>query len=158
LERIAEKCEREIHDITRALDAVARALKLRPDEAHLADEVERLGRAVGHEDQAGDILETVIGQGAPEPVLRDLGLRAARLWLRLSLPDRAEQRFLAVLSLEKDNAEALSALEQIYRQRNDPARLAEILERRAEEEFDVGGKKQLYAEAANLHAGPLADR
>jgi tetratricopeptide (TPR) repeat protein len=158
LERIAEKCERELHDVTRALDAMARALKIRPDEAHLADEVERLARAVGHENQAGEVLESVIAQGAPEAVLRDLGMRAARLWLRMSLPDRAEQRFLAVLSQEKDNAEALESLEQIYRGRKDPARLADILERRAEEEFDITGKKKLLAEAANLHAGALADR
>src|SRR5207237_6267124 len=80
------------------------------------------------------------------------------LYLGLNRPARAEERFLGVLTLEKDNGEALSALEQIYRGRNDPAPLAEILERRADEELDVAKKKQLLAEAAQLHAGPLADR
>ncbi len=158
LERIAEKCESELRDLGRAIDAEARALKLKPDETHIADEVERLARAWGAEAKAGDIFEEVISAGAPAPVLRDLGLRTARLWLRLARPEQAEERFLGVLTLENENAEALVALEQIYRARGDQAPLAEILERRAEEEFDVAGKKQLLAEAASLHAGPLSDR
>jgi hypothetical protein len=67
---------------------------------------------------------------------RELGLRAARIWERLSDDQRAETRYQTVLDQESDNQDALSSLERIYRQRGDSTLLAEMLLRRAQLELN----------------------
>jgi len=62
-----------------------------------------------------------------------------------------------VLEVDSDNGDALEALDRIYRARGAHAELASILGRRAGIEYDVGEKKRLYAEAAELHEGALGD-
>ncbi|HEY2747131.1 MAG TPA: hypothetical protein VGL86_21055, partial [Polyangia bacterium] len=158
LETIAERCEKELRDPKRALDAMARALKLRPDEPRLADEVERLGEVAGDPQRAADTFEQALdGVGITGEVARDLGLRTAKLWDRLGQADRAEMRYLYVLENDADNGEALEALDRIYRGRGAHAELAGILARRANVEYEVGEKKRLYAEAAELHERALGD-
>ncbi|MDB4968610.1 MAG: repeat-containing protein, partial [Myxococcales bacterium] len=158
LETIAERCENELKDQARALDAMARALRLRPDEPRLADEVERLGEAAGDPRRAADTFEAVLdGGGVVGDGARDLGLRTAQLWDKLGEGDRAEARYLYVLEVDGDNREALEALDRTYRMRGSHAELARILDRRADIEYEVGAKKKLYAEAAELHERALAD-
>ena len=138
---------------------MARALRLRPDEPRLADEVERLGEAAGDPRRAADTFEAALdgARRAPAKPARELGLRTARLWEKLGQSDRAEARYLYVLEVDGENGDALEALERIYRGRGDHAELASILGRRAGIEFDVAQKKQLYAEAAELHERALGD-
>jgi tetratricopeptide (TPR) repeat protein len=162
LERIAERAERHLEDAGRALDALARALALQPEEARLADEVERVARAARMDANAAAVFEHVLERGVSTDTARELGLRAARIWDALSANqppavDRAERRFRAVLDADATNGEALEALERIYRARGDAGRLAEVLARRAQEELDIARKKELYSEAARLHEGPLRD-
>ena len=163
LETIAERYERELADPMRALDAMARALRLRPDEPRLADEVERLAEAAGAPRRAADTFEVVLDaapasdRGVAGDAARDLGLRTARLWDKLGEADRAEARYLYVLEVDAENGEALEALDRIYRLRGAHAELARVLDRRAGIEYDAGQKKRLYAEAAQLHERPLGD-
>ncbi|HEY7956264.1 MAG TPA: tetratricopeptide repeat protein, partial [Polyangia bacterium] len=157
LERIAERLEKDLHDPARALDAIERALLVEPVENRLADEAERLARAAGQPGRAGEIFEHALGQPDRSPeVRRELGLRSARLWERLADP-RAEARYRDVLAADPECAEALEALERIYRGSGDAAQLAEILERRAHEELDASAKKRHLAEAAGLHESSLHD-
>ncbi|HEX9103866.1 MAG TPA: tetratricopeptide repeat protein, partial [Polyangia bacterium] len=157
-ETIAERCERDLHDPSRALDAMARALRLRADEPRLADEVERLGEEAGDPRRAADTFEQALdGAGLHGEAARDLGLRTARLWDKLGQTDRAEARYLYVLVEDADNGDALVALDRIYRGKGAHAELAGVLSRRAGIEYDVGEKKRLYAEAAELHERALGD-
>jgi tetratricopeptide (TPR) repeat protein len=159
LETIAERCERYLNDAHKALDAMARALRLRPDEPRLADEVERLGETAGSPKRAAETFEAVLD--APGAVsgdqARDLGLRTARLWERLGDDARAEARYLFVLEVDGENAEALEALDRLYRARNDHAQLARVLERRAAVDYDTTAKRRFLAEAAELHETALGD-
>ncbi|MCU1279233.1 MAG: repeat-containing protein, partial [bacterium] len=162
LETIAERCEKDLKDPSRALDAMARALRLRPDEPRLADEVERLGEAAGDPRRAADTFEAALdGAGvhgdASVETRVSTGLRTARLWEKLGEDDRAEARYLYVLENDGDNGDALEALDRIYRGRGAHAELASILGRRAGVEYDVTQKKRLYAEAAELHERALSD-
>jgi tetratricopeptide (TPR) repeat protein len=161
LETIAERCERDLHDAGRALDAMARALRLRPDEPRLADEVERLGEAAPNIDgprRAAETFEAVLDAGELGGESKvATGLRTARLWDKLGETDRAEVRYLYVLETDAENAEALEALDRIYRGRGAHAELASVLERRAGIEYDVTQKKRLFAEAAELHERALGD-
>jgi tetratricopeptide (TPR) repeat protein len=162
LETIAERCERDLHDAGRALDAMARALKLRPDEPHLADELERLGAKAGDSRRATDTFESVLDAASAARELSadvkvSMGIRTAKLWEGLGDANRAEARYLYVLEVDSEHAEALAALDRIYRLRGAHAELARVLERRAAVEFDVMQKKRLYAEAAELCERALGD-
>ena len=86
---------------------------------------------------------------------RSLGLRAARIWERLSDDQRAETRYQTVIDLEGDNHEALAALERIYRQRGDATLLAEMLLKRAGLEDNIAKRKSLLTEAAGLYQDRL---
>jgi tetratricopeptide (TPR) repeat protein len=168
-ERIAQLSEKELGDPSRAFDAVARAFVEMPEDGRIADEMERLARACGRDSDAAGKLEEVLervtfgrsssdsGRRLAGDLQRDLGLRAARIWERLSDDQRAETRYQTVLDLESDNQDALQALERIYRQRNDATLLAEMLLRRAALELASDKRKQLLSEAAALYQGPLAD-
>ncbi|MGZ3428895.1 MAG: hypothetical protein ACXVCV_19720, partial [Polyangia bacterium] len=108
LETIAERCEKDLRDPARALDAMARALRLRPDEPRLADEVERLGQAAGDPRRAADTFEAALdGAGLHGEAARELGLRTAKLWEALGQDDRAEARYLYVLENDGENGDAL---------------------------------------------------
>src|SRR5581483_11515767 len=63
LERIADRAEHQLGDGARALEALARALQLAPEETRLADEVERVARASQHDPQAAEIFERVLDAG-----------------------------------------------------------------------------------------------
>ena len=169
LERMAVLAEKELSDPSRAFDALARAFVEMPDDARLADEMERLARACGRDSDAALKLEEVLdrvtfgakssesGRRLAATMQRELGLRAARIWERLSDDQRAETRYQTVLDNEWDNQEALAALERIYRKRNDATLLAEMLLRRAALEENLAKRKTLLTEAAGLYQGPLAD-
>jgi len=167
-ERMATLAETELRDPSRAFDAVARAFVEMPDDARLAEEMERLAKECGRDSDAATTLEQVLekmvfgrssdsGKRGGVDLQRDLGLRAAAIWERLSDDQRAETRYQTVIDLESDNQVALAALERIYRLRNDSTLLAEMLLRRAALELDQGKKKALLSEAAELYQGPLAD-
>jgi tetratricopeptide (TPR) repeat protein len=165
-ERMARLCETELADASRAFEAMARAFSEAPEEARLADEMERLARLCSRDSDAASALESVLSGDAPglldgatldSAILRDLGLRAARIWERLSESQRAEGRYQAVLELEPEDQDALRALERLYRNRGDVVLLAETLLRRAQLEADAGQKKEILSEAARLYEGPLGD-
>ncbi len=169
LERMAQIAEKELDDSSRAFDALARAFIEMPEDMRLADEMERLASACGRDSDAASKLEEVLttllftqrstdsGRRLSAELNRDLGLRAARIWERLSDDQRAETRYQTVLDQDTENQDALSALERIYRQRGDSVLLAEILIKRSQVEPDTRKKREVLAEAAKLYEGPLAD-
>ena len=170
LQRIAELCEKHLGDLPKALDALGRALAETPDDALLAEEVERVGTAAGRPGEAAAAFERVLRRsgveqpafaGLPETgvgqdVAKELGLRAARIYDRLGDDRHAEERYLGVLAVDAESADALGALERIYRRLGSSRRLAETLDRRAALENDVLEKKRLIAESARLWEGALA--
>ncbi len=168
-ERIARLAEQELKDPSRAFDAIAHAFVEVSEDSRLAEEMERLASACGRDSDAAAKLEEVIqmlvfnqrstdsGRRLFVELQRDLGLRAARIWERLSDDQRAEARYQTVLDLDGENTEALLALERIYRQRGDSTLLAEILTKRAQLETDRKRRIEILAEAARLYEGELAD-
>ena len=156
LQRIARIHEEDLKDHRAALSATVRALAELPDDVMLADEIERLG--------AGDLMsvaasafDSVLDGGVPSETGRELGLRAARLYGKLGDEGRAEARYVAVLDVDTENVEALTALDGIYRSLGDPAQLVDILDRRAELEMDLDAKKKMFAESARLREEALGD-
>ncbi len=160
LQRIAETCERDLRDRKRALAALTRAVAETPEDGALADEAERLGAASGKLPEVAEAYDRVLDAGVPTDVSKELGLRAARLYDQLGDDARAEHRYLGVLDLDGDHAEALAALERIYRRRplaEVAGKLAEVLDHRADLELDPAEKKKLLAEVARIQVTALGD-
>ncbi|HEX2574271.1 MAG TPA: tetratricopeptide repeat protein [Polyangia bacterium] len=157
LQQISRLWEEELSDRRQALAAMIRALKEQPEDTSLLDEVERLA-APDELALAADTFHEVIEQGVPSNAARELGLRAARLYDRLGDPGNAEGHYISVLDVDQENAEALEALERIYRRQGELEALADILGRRADVENDIVAKKRMYAEVARLRENALQDR
>lgn len=151
LERIAERSEHEAKDASRALGALGRALELQPDQDHLLEGVERLGKLTSRETQVAELLEQLLGKKLDDDATKKLALAAARIWEQLDLR-RAEPLYLRVLAIDPEHEEAEEALERLYRARGDAPKLAETLWKRAERALDPTEKTQRYHEAAKLFA------
>jgi tetratricopeptide (TPR) repeat protein len=160
LERIAELQEKELRQNAAALDAWARALMEDPSELRYADEVARLGDALGMPGEAAGRIERVAeaSEEKSKEAARDLGLRAGAIWLGKARDlGRAESRYRRVLSLDAENQDALEALDQIARAKGDDGSLVDMLSRRAALELDIVKKRELYAEAAQIAEQKLRD-
>jgi len=153
LRRIAELYESKLGELPRALDVLGRALRAEPGSHETVDNLERVAEAAGASVEAAKHLEAVLD--ATDPMMfADMALRAARL--RLQSPDPVNEEaalklYVRVLEADAENAEALEALDMLYRRRGDTHRLAEILERRGTYELDPARRLVFYAEAASLH-------
>src|SRR5439155_1054911 len=132
LERIAELQEKELRGNAAALDAWARALLEDPSELRYADEVARLGEALGMPAEAAGRIEAVAdaAEEKSKEAARDLGLRAGAIWLAKARDlARAEARYRRVLELDAENQDALEALDQIARGKGDDTLLTDALSR-----------------------------
>ncbi len=153
LRKIAEICDARLGDAARALDALGRALKEEPMPGAALDDLERIASAAELTRVGAARIEAVL-DGAEPDAARELALRAARLY-ETAPPDllSAERLYQRVLASDAENADALGALETLYRGAGAPAvaHLASILERRAALELDPQARKRRLGEAARLH-------
>jgi tetratricopeptide (TPR) repeat protein len=158
LARVVELAERRLSDKVRALDAAGRWLAEEPTSEQAAEEMLRLAGELGRWEEAAARFADVIGSVKDDEIVRDLSLRLGRVLSGpLRDPARAEAPYRRVLELDGHQPEALAALETVYRQLGDAARLVEILWRRADDEVDAGKKRAGYAEAARLREERLGD-
>ena len=158
LSRLAGLVETQLGDRMRALDAVGRWLAEEPSSEEAAAELERLAGALGRWEEAAARLHDVAGGARIADVERELALRRGRVLLEeLHDPDRAEEAYRRALELDAQGPAALAALERIYRQTRQLPKLADILWRRAEAEFDGSAKRDFFAEVGRLREHELAD-
>jgi tetratricopeptide (TPR) repeat protein len=153
LRRIAETCETKLADLPRALDVLGRALVTEPSSQETVDSLERVAEAAGAGVVAARRIESVLDSLEPM-MLAEMAMRAARLHLQSADPaseEAALQLYVRVLAADRENANALEALDTLYRRRGDSPRLAGVLERRGALELDPSRRLIFYAEAASLH-------
>jgi golgin subfamily B member 1 len=156
LQRAAELAEQRLGDKMRALDAVGRWLAEDPTSLEAMGELERLAGELGRWEEAAARLSDVTTPVADSQ--RELVLRRGRILLEeLGDPLRAEEAYLKVLELDRQNGAALAALDQIYRATGDHGKLVGVLWRRAEAEFDASAKRDFYAEVGRLREEKLGD-
>jgi tetratricopeptide (TPR) repeat protein len=140
----------------RALEALGRALKEEPSAGGALDDIERIAGAarmpaVGAQKIAAALAD--VDAGADGELARDLGLRAAHLYVEARDAASAEALYSQVLSVDPENSDALAALESLYREGRDDTSLAAVLERRAEADLDPQARRGRLLEASRLHEG-----
>jgi tetratricopeptide (TPR) repeat protein len=150
LRKIAEVCDGQLHDPARALEALGRALGEEPMPGATVDELERIAMAAKVPGDAAARIEAALDAAEPDSA-REIALRAARLYEQAGDGAAAERLYVRVLDSDPENADALAALDALYRAAGDGLRLAAVLERRAAVELDPEGRKRLLSEAARLH-------
>jgi tetratricopeptide (TPR) repeat protein len=153
LRRIAEVAADQLGDAARALDALGRALKEEPMPGAALEDIERIASASGQPAGGAARIEAALAEADAEAA-RELALRAGRLYVEGGDRTSAERLYQRVLDGDPENADALAALEALYRvggQPSDDGALAAVLERRAESELDPQARRTRLMEAARLH-------
>ena len=97
-------------------------------------------------------IEEALADAEPDAA-QELALRAARLYQAAGDRAAAERLYRRVLDHDAENADALTALEGLYRAGATPAQLAAVLERRSASELDPQVRRTRLLEAARLYEG-----
>ncbi len=150
LRKIAEVSADQLASPERALEALGRALKEEPMPGGALDDLERIAGAAKIPAAGATRIEAALADADPDAA-RELALRAARLYAEAGDRAASERLYARVLESDPENADALLALEGLYRNAQDPARLAAVLERRADAELDPQVRRGWLIEAARLH-------
>ncbi|WP_394849047.1 tetratricopeptide repeat protein [Pendulispora brunnea] len=157
----ARAAETTLGDTRRAFGYSLRALR----EAESAEEflpwlerAERLAQSIDAYPELVDLLREVAPDLADGDLQVQVTLKVASL-LRDALSDKAGARtyYVKALELRGDDRTALSALETLYEEANDPNALLDILRRRAEVAEDDSEKRRILFKQARLSDETLKD-
>ncbi|HEU4412622.1 MAG TPA: tetratricopeptide repeat protein [Polyangiaceae bacterium] len=158
---VAVLYEGRLRDQSRAFDRYAAALELAPGDERSGKDVERLGKLTGRWEEViaayGRAIEgaEASGEGALVPALR---LRLGRvLEQEVGRVDDALTQFRAVYDADGENAEAIAALERLYRQTARYQDLMQVYERKRELATTWDERRATLAAMASLYEGELAD-
>ncbi|HXU60080.1 MAG TPA: tetratricopeptide repeat protein, partial [Polyangia bacterium] len=152
LRKIAEVSSERLDDPSRAVAALGRALREDPSPGAALDDLERVATAAGLSGSGAQEIEVALISAEPDAA-RELALRAARLYEEAGDTAAAERLYRRVLEQDAENADALQALEGLYRAGRDGIRLAEVLQRRAAIDLDPQLRRTRLLEASRLHEG-----
>ncbi len=153
--RIYERIASAVRDPGAALDVLLEAFGEGPDVA-LAPDLGTLAAQSNGWSRVWTAFDDAITAAEGAATL-PFQLQLAAWSVDRGLLQAAERRYEAALAVEPGNREALEGLEAIVESGEDPARLADWLERRALLEDTPAGRRQRWARVAGLAAGPLSD-
>jgi len=161
LRAMAKVAESDLHDPSRAEEALLRALAEAPADAALHDEIERVAGRVGQDGQRryAEVLAERAGVIFDAKITADLFMRLGRVAEQAlqELP-RAAEAYGRAAEQGGDNAEVLGALERVLGQLGDSRALALVLERRIAIESGAEAQADLHHRLASLQIDALGDR
>jgi tetratricopeptide (TPR) repeat protein len=153
--KIARIAVDALGDVNLAFAAQARALKDDPSIVESRVELERLAGEAGAWDKLDAIFDE-IAEGLADPTLaRDYWMRLAYIDERLGKVDEASKGYVRVLSQNPTDAEALEALDSLYRRTERWADLIGVFRRRIELAVDGDVREALYAQMAEVYEEKL---
>jgi tetratricopeptide (TPR) repeat protein len=151
LRKIASTASNQLQDVSRALGAQARALKQDPALADSRVELEYLAEQAGAWDHLISIYNEVAA-GLDDPALaREYWMRLAAIEERLGKVDEAAQSYEKVLSLDPSDADALQAMDALYRRTEHWEELIGVFRRRIDLTGDGTEREALYAQMAQVY-------
>jgi golgin subfamily B member 1 len=152
LRKIADVAADQLGQPEVALDALGRALAEEPAAGGTLDDLVRIAGAAKLPGVGAEKIEQALA-GAEPDAAQELALRAAPLYQEAGDRNAAERLYRRVLDHDAENADALQALEGLYRSGATPAQLAAVLERRSAAELDPQVRRTRLLEAARLYEG-----
>jgi tetratricopeptide (TPR) repeat protein len=155
LRKIAAVAARQLGAVERALDAQARAVKEDPTLADSRFELEELAERASAWDQLIAIYND-IAAGLSDPELaREYWMRLAAIEERLGKVNEAAASYDKVLALDPSDAEALQAMDSLYRGTGHWEELISVFRRRIDLTNDADAREALYAQMANVYEEKL---
>ncbi len=156
LRKIARVAGENVGDLGRAFDAQSRALKEDPSDAITRAELE----ALADKSSTWTALDAVFGEiaGALEDarLAREYWMRLAAIHERLGKIDDAAAGYRKVLAIEPGDADALGAMDALYRRTERYTDLIAVFRMRIELAQDDREREALFAQMAEVYEARLA--
>jgi tetratricopeptide (TPR) repeat protein len=161
LREVAALYEGRVKDPQRAFDRYLAAFELSPGDEQAALDVERAAKITTGWDKLIEVysraIETADSEGVQDLAIA-LRLKLGRILVEeVSRVDDALVAYRAVYDADGENAEALSALERLYRQTSRYSELLGIYEKKRDLSMDPTEKKQINYEIAKLFETEIRD-
>jgi len=147
----------KLRDTDRAIEAYNDALSLDPSEPHALEALADLYEQLGAWDHAVTMLGRVV-QGSDNTQKPKLFWRMGRIqYKELGEPGAAEANLLRGLALAPDHVPSLEALIELYSDRGDWLKAAEMMKRAESHALVAVDQVRLLCDAANIHLYKLRD-
>jgi tetratricopeptide (TPR) repeat protein len=160
LREVAALYEGRVKDPQRAFDRYATAFELTPGDEQTSVDLERAAKATGGWERVIGSYNKAIGDAGSDRELQImLRLKLGRVLVsEVNQVDEALAAYRAVYEEDGENAEALSALERLYRQTSRFQDLLGIYEKKRDLAADPTEKKGILYEIAKLYETEADDR
>jgi tetratricopeptide (TPR) repeat protein len=161
LRQIASVSEGPLADLSRAADALLRALGEQPSDVTLHAEIERVAGLLGKAgwERYADAIADRAASIFDAKITADLFFRLGKI-AETELADlqRAAEAYARAAEQGGDSLDVLSALERVHAGREDTRALVDVLERRIVLETEPAAQADLYHRLASLQLGALGDK
>ena len=155
LRKIAATTASQIGDGNRAFDAQARAVREDPSLAESREELETLANSADAWDKL-IALYNEVAEGLSDAMLaRHYWMRLAGIEEQLGRVAEAAQSYTKILGLDPADAEALLAMDALYRRTGRSEDLIGVFRRRIELAEDGAERESLYAQMASVYEEKL---
>ncbi len=155
LRKIAATSANQLGSLDRALDAQARALKEDPSQGETLLELEQLAGQAGAWDKLRGIYNDVAGSLDEPALARQYWMRLAVIEERLGKVAQAAASYEKVLKLDPADAEALQAMDALYRGTGHWEELIGVFRRRIELAQDGAESEAIYSQMALVYEEKL---
>ena len=155
LRKIAATSANQVGSLDRALDAQARALKEDPSQGETLLELEQLAGQAGAWDKLRGIYNEVAGSLDEPALARQYWMRLAVIEERLGKVPQAAASYEKVLKLDPADAEALHAMDALYRGTGHWEELIGVFRRRIDLAQDSAEIEGIYAQMAQVYEEKL---
>jgi tetratricopeptide (TPR) repeat protein len=155
LRKIGATAATQLGQLDRAIDAVARAVREDPANTEARRELEVLAQHAGAWDRLIEIYSEIAADLSDPSLAREYWLRLASIQEQLEKVADAAASYERVLSLAPGDAEALQAIDALYRRTGRFQDLIGVFRRRIELVEDVGEREALYAQMAQVYEEKL---
>ncbi|MCA9627067.1 MAG: tetratricopeptide repeat protein [Myxococcales bacterium] len=151
LRRIAQTSANQLGDLEKAFDAQARAVKADPAHGDARYEFEGLAQQANAWEQLLTIYSEVAEGLSDSDLARSYWMRLASIEEQLGKVDEAAKGYERVLALDPGDAEALQAMDALYRGHEKWSELIGVYRRRIELTQDGSEREGLYAQMAQVY-------
>ena len=155
LRKIAAVSANQLGSLDRALTAQARALKEDPSQGETLLELEHLAEQAGAWDKLRGIYNEVAGSLNEPALARQYWMRLAAIEERLGKVPQAAASYEKVLKLDPADAEALHAMDALYRGTGHWEELISVFRRRIDLAQDGAESEAIYAQMAQVYEEKL---
>lgn len=151
LRKAAVTAAAQLGDRERAFELQARAVREDPSLAESRSELEELANSAGGWDQLIALYNEIAGGLSDAGLARAYWLRLAEIEERLGRVAEAAQSYTKILGLDPSDAEALVAMDALYRRTGRWEDLISVFRRRIELSEEGPEREALYAQMAGVY-------